>query len=164
MKKRSSTTGYSAPRSVSIVSIPCSDRVRSAWSTKPGTPGRNASSRSSCCARGCWQPPTRSPPFRHEAQALGRLSHANVTTILDFGTAYGRDYLVMEFVPGQMLSELLDGQPMASVHVAGLSGEQLARGLQAAHRAGVVHGDIKPQNLRLTPDGRLKSSRLRSGP
>ena len=93
--------------------------------------------------------------FRHEAQALGRLSDANVTTILDFGSAYGRDYLVMELVPGQTLSELLDGRPMASAHVAGL-GEQLARGLQAAHRAGVVHGDIKPQNLRLTPDGQLK--------
>jgi serine/threonine-protein kinase len=93
--------------------------------------------------------------FREEAMALRRLSHPNVTAILDFGTAYGRDYLVMEFVPGQTLSDLLDGQPMASGHVAFL-GEQLARGLQAAHRAGVVHRDIKPQNLRLTPDRQLK--------
>jgi serine/threonine-protein kinase len=93
--------------------------------------------------------------FRQEALALGRLSHANVTTILDFGSAYGRDYLVMEFVPGQTLSELLDGEPMASGQVAYL-GQQLANGLEAAHLAGVVHRDIKPQNLRLTPDGQLK--------
>jgi serine/threonine-protein kinase len=93
--------------------------------------------------------------FRHEAVALGRLSDANVTAILDFGTAYGRDYLVMEFVPGQTLSDLLDGRPLPSAQVARL-GEQLAKGLQAAHRAGVVHRDIKPQNLRLTPDGQLK--------
>jgi serine/threonine-protein kinase len=93
--------------------------------------------------------------FRQEALALGRLSHANVTRILDFGTAYGRDYLVMEFVPGQTLSDLMDGQPMASGHVAYL-GEQLARGLEAAHRAGFVHRDVKPQNLRLMPDGQLK--------
>jgi serine/threonine-protein kinase len=93
--------------------------------------------------------------FKMEALALGRLSHPNVTAILDFGTAFGRDYLVMEFVAGETLADLLDGQPMASGHVAFL-GEQLAYGLEAAHRAGFVHRDIKPQNLRLTPEGRLK--------
>jgi hypothetical protein len=93
--------------------------------------------------------------FRKEAEALSRLSHPHLATLLDFDTAEGIDFLVMERVLGPTLEEELRKGPLAEKDVLRL-GCQLARGLSAAHERGVVHRDLKPSNLQLTADGLLK--------
>jgi TolB-like protein/protein involved in temperature-dependent protein secretion/predicted Ser/Thr protein kinase len=93
--------------------------------------------------------------FRNEALALSKLNHPGIATIYDFDTQDGVDFLVMEYIPGIMLSEKLAGRPLTEKEVIAL-GTQLAEALAAAHAEGVVHRDLKPGNLRLTGDGRLK--------
>jgi eukaryotic-like serine/threonine-protein kinase len=93
--------------------------------------------------------------FRKEALALSKLNHPNVATIHDFDTQQGVDFLVMEYIPGVTLNEKLGGRPLPETKIIAL-GMQLADGLSAAHEQGVVHRDLKPGNLRLTADGRLK--------
>ena len=93
--------------------------------------------------------------LRAEAVMLSSVSHPNVATVFDFGCEGGIDYLVMEFVPGRTLDELLRDAPFPAERVVSL-GSQLAQGLAAAHASAVVHRDIKPGNLRVTSDGLLK--------
>jgi eukaryotic-like serine/threonine-protein kinase len=93
--------------------------------------------------------------FRNEALALARLNHPNICSVFDFDTQDGIDFLVMEFVPGASLHELLAKGSLPLDDVPRL-GAQLASGLYAAHTQGVLHRDLKPGNLRITPDGRLK--------
>jgi serine/threonine-protein kinase len=93
--------------------------------------------------------------FRKEALVLAKLNHPNITTVHDFDTQDGVDFLVMEYIPGVMLSEKLAAGPLPENEVIRL-GAQLARGLAAAHEQGLVHRDLKPGNLRITPDSRLK--------
>ena len=106
--------------------------------------------------------PTSFPPgaparrrFRQEALALSRLNHPNIATVHDFVTEGGLDILVMEFIPGVTLSDRVLAGPLSEAEIIDV-GAQLAAGLQAAHDQGVIHRDVKPGNLRLTPDGRLK--------
>ena len=93
--------------------------------------------------------------FRNEALALSKLNHPGIATIYDFDTQEGVDFLVMEYIPGITLSEKVAGRPLQEKEVLSL-GVQLAEGLAAAHEHGVVHRDLKPGNLRVTSDGRLK--------
>ena len=93
--------------------------------------------------------------FHKEALALSRLNHPNIAVVHDFDTHQGIDVLVMEYIPGVTLSTRLASGPMSEEEVTTL-GTQLAHGLQAAHEHGVIHGDLKPGNLRVTPDGWLK--------
>jgi serine/threonine-protein kinase len=93
--------------------------------------------------------------FRKEAMALSRLNHPNIATIFDFDTEQGVDFLVMEYIAGAALSERVASGPLPQEEVLRL-GAQLAEGLSAAHEHGVVHRDLKPGNLRVTGDGRLK--------
>jgi serine/threonine protein kinase/tetratricopeptide (TPR) repeat protein len=93
--------------------------------------------------------------FRKEALALSKLNHPNIATIYDFDTEQDVDFLVMEYIPGITLSDKLAAGPLSEKEVLRL-GVQLAEGLSAAQDQGVVHRDLKPGNLRLTPDGRLK--------
>jgi tetratricopeptide (TPR) repeat protein len=93
--------------------------------------------------------------FRKEALALAKLNHPNIETIFEFSTQDGVDFLAMELIPGGSLAEKLKKGPLAEKEVLRL-GMQLAEGLAAAHDQGVIHRDLKPGNLFVTPDGRLK--------
>jgi formylglycine-generating enzyme required for sulfatase activity/dienelactone hydrolase/predicted Ser/Thr protein kinase len=93
--------------------------------------------------------------FHKEALILSQLNHPNVATIHDFDTQQGVDFLVMEYISGITLSEKVAAGPLPEKEVLRL-GAQLAEGLSAAHEHGVVHRDLKPGNLRVTSDGRLK--------
>ena len=93
--------------------------------------------------------------FRKEALALARLNHPNIETVHDFGDHDGTDFLVMELIPGSSLSAKLAAGPLPEKEIIRL-GMQLAEGLAAAHEQEVVHRDLKPGNLMVTPDGRLK--------
>jgi serine/threonine-protein kinase len=93
--------------------------------------------------------------FRNEAHALSKLNHPNIATVHDFATHDGRDFLVMEFIQGITLANKLAEGSLPEKDVIAF-GIQLAEGLSAAHEHSVVHRDLKPGNLRLTADGRLK--------
>jgi eukaryotic-like serine/threonine-protein kinase len=93
--------------------------------------------------------------FHKEALILSQLNHPNVATIHDFDTQQGVDFLVMEYIPGITLSEKVAAGALPEKEVLRL-GVQLAEGLAAAHERRVVHRDLKPGNLRVTSDGRLK--------
>jgi eukaryotic-like serine/threonine-protein kinase len=93
--------------------------------------------------------------FRKEALTLAKLNHPNIETVFDFVTEDGVDYLVTEYVPGLALDAKVAGGALPEKEVLRL-GVQLAEGLEAAHTQGIVHCDLKPGNLRLTPGNRLK--------
>ena len=93
--------------------------------------------------------------FRKEAEALSKLNHPNIQTVYDFSTQDGIDFLVSEYVPGITLSEKLAAHGLALQEILRL-GQHLAESLAAAHEQHIVHRDVKPSNLRITPDGRLK--------
>jgi serine/threonine-protein kinase len=98
--------------------------------------------------------------FRAEARTAGRVPHPGIASVYDYGetTVEGRSlaYLVMELVPGEALSSILarDGSLGTDRTLDVVS--QAARALHAAHERGVVHRDVKPANLMVTPDGRVK--------
>lgn len=88
--------------------------------------------------------------FRQEAQAAARLSHPNIVAVYDFVEAEGKLALVMELVEGPSLAEALRafGPPPLSIVLA--IGQQVCSALREAHRQGLVHRDVKPQNILLT--------------
>jgi tetratricopeptide (TPR) repeat protein len=93
--------------------------------------------------------------FRKEALALAQLNHPNIETIYESADQDGVDFLVMELIPGHSLNDKIKAGALPLPEVARL-GIQLADGLTAAHDRGIIHCDLKPHNLILTPDGRLK--------
>jgi eukaryotic-like serine/threonine-protein kinase len=93
--------------------------------------------------------------FRKEALALAKLNHPNIETVHEFGNDEGLDFLVTEYILGITLDAKLAAGALPERQVL-LFGIQLAEGLEAAHREGVVHRDLKPDNLRVQPDGHLK--------
>ena len=93
--------------------------------------------------------------FHKEARVLAKLNHPNVATVYDFDSQDGLDFLVTEYIPGETLDVKLASAALRPKEVLRL-GMQLADGLAAAHDAGILHRDLKPGNLQLTPDGRLK--------
>jgi eukaryotic-like serine/threonine-protein kinase len=94
--------------------------------------------------------------FRAEGRHAAALAHQNIVRVYDYCSAgpAGLDYLVMEYVNGPSLARLLDGGPLDPVRTMNVVA-QAARGLQAAHEAGVVHRDVKPANLLVSRDGRV---------
>jgi serine/threonine-protein kinase len=94
--------------------------------------------------------------FRQEAKAAANLSHPNIVTVHDFGLDSGRLFIVMEHVPGLDLKMILQRQPRFQLETALELIIQACAGVGYAHRAGLVHCDIKPQNLLVTPDQHLK--------
>lgn len=93
--------------------------------------------------------------FRREALALSKINHPNIAVVHDFDTENGTDFLVEELIPGMSLAEMLVSGPLPEREVVHL-GAQMCDGLAAAHERGVIHCDLKPANLRVTPDARLK--------
>ncbi len=93
--------------------------------------------------------------FRREALALSRLNHPHIAAVYDFDSQDGIDFLVMELVPGQTLAARLLERPMPETEIIRLGG-QIAEALEAAHEQGVVHRDLKPGNIMITPKGQAK--------
>ena len=93
--------------------------------------------------------------FVREAKAASALNHPNVAHIYEIGEAGGVSYIAMEYVEGQTLAAKINGQRLEVGEVAEI-GSQIADALDEAHRKGITHRDIKPQNIMLTPRGQVK--------
>ena len=85
--------------------------------------------------------------FRREARAAAKLSHPNIVTVIDRGEADGRQFIVFEYVDGENLKQLVAGQGRLPVRDALELGIQIGRALAFAHAQGLVHRDVKPQNV-----------------
>ena len=94
--------------------------------------------------------------FRQEAKAAANLSHPNIVTVHDFGLDNDRLFIVMEYVPGTDLKALLQKRGRIPENEAIKLIIQACAGIGYAHRAGLVHCDVKPLNLLVTPDKRVK--------
>jgi eukaryotic-like serine/threonine-protein kinase len=94
--------------------------------------------------------------FRQEAKAAANLSHPNIVTVHDFGLDNGLLFIVMEYVPGTDLKALIKQRGRFTPEEAVPLLIQACAGIGYAHRAGLVHCDVKPQNMLVTPDMRLK--------
>ena len=94
--------------------------------------------------------------FRQEARAAANLSHPNIVTVHDFGFDQGQLFLVMEYVPGTNLKTMVENLGKFNPDDALPLIVQACAGLGYAHRAGLVHCDVKPHNLMVMPDRRLK--------
>ncbi len=94
--------------------------------------------------------------FRREAQSAANLDHPNIVTVYDVGQDGERHYIVMEYVAGQDLKTLIRRKGRMTVDETLEIAIQICEGVGHAHRAGLVHCDIKPQNVLLTEDGRAK--------
>ena len=99
--------------------------------------------------------PDRLARFEREARALASLSHPNVAGIYGVEDHENSRYLILEYVDGETLEERLDRGPISSDEAIDIA-LQIAAGLEAAHDAGVVHRDLKPGNIKITPDGQVK--------
>jgi serine/threonine-protein kinase len=94
--------------------------------------------------------------FLREARLAARLSHPNVVRVFDVGEDDGRPFIAMEYVEGETLADLVARRGRLSAGEAAMLGLQACAGLAAVHAAGLVHRDVKPQNLLLGQDGLLK--------
>ena len=94
--------------------------------------------------------------FRAEARHAALVNHEGIASVFDYGEENGSAFLVMELVPGEALSTLLERDGSLSADKTLDIVAQTASALQAAHAAGLVHRDIKPGNLLITPEGRVK--------
>src|SRR4051794_31606658 len=94
--------------------------------------------------------------FHHEAQAAANLRHPNIVDVYDVGQDGDTHYIVMEYVAGSDLKALLMRNGALPIEQAVYVGECVANGLEAAHRIGMVHRDIKPQNIIVGEQGQVK--------
>ena len=93
--------------------------------------------------------------FRREARAVAQLTHPNIVTVIDRGEQDGRQFIVFEYVDGENLKELSARGPLDAREAIGLA-LQVAHALSFAHARGLVHRDVKPQNVLLNDDGQAK--------
>jgi beta-lactam-binding protein with PASTA domain/tRNA A-37 threonylcarbamoyl transferase component Bud32 len=94
--------------------------------------------------------------FRHEAQSAASLNHPNVVSVFDYGTGEVGPFIVMELVEGEDLSTIIRRGGALPPRAAARLVVQAARALEAAHQRGVVHRDVKPGNILVARDGRVK--------
>ncbi len=99
--------------------------------------------------------PERRRLFRQEALSLSKLNHPNIATIFDFDTQDGTDFLVMEYIVGTTLSTRVGSTGLGEREVLRIASE-IVEGVAAAHAAGVIHRDLKPDNVRITSEGHVK--------
>lgn len=90
--------------------------------------------------------------FEREARAISRLNHPHICTLHDIGHQDGIDYLVMEYIEGETLADVLKREPMALADAL-VCARQVAEGLELAHDAGIIHRDLKPSNVMLSASG-----------
>jgi len=94
--------------------------------------------------------------FRREAKLLASLNHPNIGAIYEIiEPDEGAGYLILEYVPGETLAQRIAREPLKLQQALSI-GQQVAEAVSAAHEKGVVHRDLKPGNIKLTPDGRVK--------
>jgi eukaryotic-like serine/threonine-protein kinase len=94
--------------------------------------------------------------LRHEIKLARLITHPNVVRVHDFGESEGIRFLTMEYVAGTTLREMLDVGRRLEVTPALLIAKQICRGLAAVHKAGIIHGDLKPQNVMVMGNGVVK--------
>jgi serine/threonine-protein kinase len=94
--------------------------------------------------------------FRREAEAAAGLSHPHIATVFDFGEQDGDYFLVMEYLPSKNLKRLIEERGAMPLKVALEIAIQLADALKYAHSNGIIHRDVKPQNVLFTEDGKVK--------
>src|SRR5437764_8639307 len=94
--------------------------------------------------------------FRREAQAAANLSHPNIVGIYDWGQEDGTYFIVMEYVEGRSLRDLIRSEGLIDPGRAADITAEIASALAFAHRSGVVHRDVKPGNVLITPQGNVK--------
>ncbi len=99
--------------------------------------------------------PDRQRRFEQEARAAGSLNHPNILAVHDVGVQGGCTWIITELLVGETLRERMDGRPL-SERTAVEYAIQIASGLAAAHERGIVHRDVKPANLFVTTEGRIK--------
>jgi hypothetical protein len=92
--------------------------------------------------------------FFREAGAAGQIDHPNVIRVIDVGKFEDRYYLVMEYVAGDTLDKIIDTERRLNLDRATKFVREIASGLAAAHRAGIIHRDVKPGNVIVSPDGK----------
>ncbi len=96
--------------------------------------------------------------FRKEAQAAAGLAHPNIVNVYDVGEDRGLYYIVMELVEGITLKSYIDKKGKLSIKEATSIAIQVSLGLESAHNQGIVHRDVKPQNIIISVDGKVKLS------
>jgi eukaryotic-like serine/threonine-protein kinase len=99
--------------------------------------------------------PDRKQRFAHEAKAASALNHPNIVTIYDIRSQDGTDLIVMEYIEGQTIAELIPPKGMRPAPALKYA-VQIADALAQAHRAGILHRDLKPSNVMVTEEGRIK--------
>ena len=94
--------------------------------------------------------------FKKEALAAGSLTHPNIVAVYDLGHEIGCDYIVMEYIDGITLKEYIKRRDMLSSEEVVKIAIKIAEALKVAHAGGIIHRDIKPQNIMVTPSGDVK--------
>ena len=94
--------------------------------------------------------------FQREAESLAALNHQNIAAIYDLQQSDATRFLILEFVEGDTLADILKKRGALPVDEALHIAKQICEALEAAHEKGIIHRDLKPANIKITPDGKVK--------